>query len=1288
MKNLILSLLLCAVAQGAWADYITNIKVIGYDSSMDASYYYRQYTNNGWIGCDKDLNDGAGGHYIYLVFQRGNSGTPITDLYLYSGANPGPATITYYGRTYYRVGVDGDDSFKNSGGDLNCGADGNWIYLYYTTDPFPDGRYLNDIFINNKNEGLGANGGSSPGNLNEGAGGQRVCMQPTVGYTAYGNWDAYRANSFSHVDGKTIYIENEYELALLAYNVNNGNRYYGTTFVLNRDLNLSDHWWIPIGNAYNRYFMGNFDGRGHTITGIRVNSTADWQGLFGLVRGSAYTGSLVLGCRYIKNLVIKNSSIKGNDAVGGVVGAIDYGMTLENVFCEADVTGRNEVGGIVGDVAVIFDNRGYKECIANIRNCLFLGGRITANSDRGAVAGKLLGDDDISYSNNYYVNPDSYVGNSRDVRAYPISMSLASGVTVNSVAGVIYDNKLYHPVSEVDFSVTHNLKQSISVTKSGYYVSHSEGIYSIYNFDPNDNYVIEVATSTSPHIFDGNGTQGDPYLIKNQEDWNYIVNYLSYGEAPNDLSGTYFKLDADITVNQRMGTNNHPFCGIFDGGGHKLTLAFGSSKSYLDQECAPFYLINNATIKNLVIDGSIYSSAQHNGSIAVKAEGDNNHIQNCISSVSFNSSIEGDCTNGGFIGILDAYQLQVYFNGCAFTGELVGENATNWGGFVGWRKYEGSNKVRTYFTDCLFAPTNVNIATPDGSNSRTFCRSTDNTTGGADYNNSYYTTVLQAADYGEGFSLTTAPANIGEETEYNVSGITHYANGIKYDGRYYTNCVGFYDNASNAGLVDELTTTYSGQQVNVALSDRTLYRDGDWNTLCLPFDVELEGSPLQGGEARTLSEASFSDGTLTLNFSDPVTTLTAGTPYIIKWNATDYADLVISSADDWNTFASAVNGGNDYSGKTVILDADITVTDMVGTSSNKFRGTFNGNGHTLNFTKNTSEQYCAPFRYVEDATIMKLHTTGTITTSKKFGAGIVAYTKNTTAISNCWSSVSIISSVSGDGSHGGFVGYTEENASNTTLTNCLFDGSITGENTNSCGGLIGWNYDKATLTNCVFRPTSITLANSDNATFSRGSNVTVTNCYYSQNLPGASGQGTAIGEMTEKALLSALGSGWTESESKVAPIVTKVPDIINPVFNGVTINATASTSVTPTVDSPVTFVGTYNPVELEGNSVLYLGANNLLYYPENEVKVTLNACRAYFQLNGLVAGGQSEPNSIRSFNLNFGEDNETMGIFTTTNDRNNTNSDRAWYTLDGRKLDTKPTKKGVYIFGGRKMVIK
>ena len=49
--------------------------------------------------------------------------------------------------------------------------------------------------------------------------------------------------------------------------------------------------------------------------------------------------------------------------------------------------------------------------------------------------------------------------------------------------------------------------------------------------------------------------------------------------------------------------------------------------------------------------------------------------------------------------------------------------------------------------------------------------------------------------------------------------------------------------------------------------------------------------------------------------------------------------------------------------------------------------------------------------------------------------------------------------------------------------------------------------------------------------------------------------------------------------------------------------------------------------------------------------------------------------------------NEETGI-TTTNCTNNTNSDDAWYSLDGRKLNGKPTKPGLYINNGRKVVIK
>ena len=112
----------------------------------------------------------------------------------------------------------------------------------------------------------------------------------------------------------------------------------------------------------------------------------------------------------------------------------------------------------------------------------------------------------------------------------------------------------------------------------------------------------------------------------------------------------------------------------------------------------------------------------------------------------------------------------------------------------------------------------------------------------------------------------------------------------------------------------------------------------------------------------------------------------------------------------------------------------------------------------------------------------------------------------------------------------------------------------------------------------------------------------------------------------------------------------------------------------------MTFIGFFSPASLDANdkSVLYLGAGNKLYYPS--AAMTVNACRAVFALNGLTAGEPSA--NTRAFVLNFGD--ESTGI-TTTND---TNSDNAWFTLDGRKLSQKPSQHGIYIKNGKKVVIK
>ena len=100
------------------------------------------------------------------------------------------------------------------------------------------------------------------------------------------------------------------------------------------------------------------------------------------------------------------------------------------------------------------------------------------------------------------------------------------------------------------------------------------------------------------------------------------------------------------------------------------------------------------------------------------------------------------------------------------------------------------------------------------------------------------------------------------------------------------------DNADNSSTISE----WNGGVADVTLSDRTLYKDGNWNTLCLPFDVTVADSPLSGDNvvAKVLDAAKSSldsDGKLTLKFTDAPATISAGTPFIIKWDNTG-VDLV------------------------------------------------------------------------------------------------------------------------------------------------------------------------------------------------------------------------------------------------------------------------------------------------------------------------------------------------------------------------------------------------------------
>ena len=93
------------------------------------------------------------------------------------------------------------------------------------------------------------------------------------------------------------------------------------------------------------------------------------------------------------------------------------------------------------------------------------------------------------------------------------------------------------------------------------------------------------------------------------------------------------------------------------------------------------------------------------------------------------------------------------------------------------------------------------------------------------------------------------------------------------------------DGTSNTDAIGQK----NAMTTDVQLRDRTLFKDGAWNTLCLPFEVSTTDSPLAGDgvEAMMLNttESKLEGGTLTLNF-DAATVIPAGTPFIIRWNNT------------------------------------------------------------------------------------------------------------------------------------------------------------------------------------------------------------------------------------------------------------------------------------------------------------------------------------------------------------------------------------------------------------------
>ena len=162
------------------------------------------------------------------------------------------------------------------------------------------------------------------------------------------------------------------------------------------------------------------------------------------------------------------------------------------------------------------------------------------------------------------------------------------------------------------------------------------------------------------------------------------------------------------------------------------------------------------------------------------------------------------------------------------------------------------------------------------------------------------------------------------DTHSNGSFIADDSETLLEEGAFYTvnNSVTFtarfrYLDITLADAADngETLVKYHGMTARtVTISGRTLYADGSWNTLCLPFAMtaaQIAASPLADATIKELNSSETAlnteTGALTLKFSD-VTAIEAGIPYIVKWASTgsNITDPVFSGVTISSTAAREV----------------------------------------------------------------------------------------------------------------------------------------------------------------------------------------------------------------------------------------------------------------------------------------------------------------------------------------------------------------------------------------------
>lgn len=622
----------------------------------------------------------------------------------------------------------------------------------------------------------------------------------------------------------------------------------------------------------------------------------------------------------------------------------------------------------------------------------------------------------------------------------------------------------------------------------------------------------------------GSGTADDPYLISSLDDMEALHNDCA---ARALHPGEYFLMTEDIMLpsdfipigssSSGTGGYNYGFKGIFDGGGHTLTLD-GWTQSYT--YVAPFsYIQSSAAIRNLTVEGSITTSGGANGTggIVGYSYGTGTRIENCVSNVTITSTKAASTSNyiGGIVG-----QTSGVVTNCVNNG-----NVTAVGGYVAGIAGKATKAV----TYCLntgnitvtgSGSTAVRVAGIAGQNPKDYfygCANTglissDNSfasgkfgtiaaTWGDEYLPGCFTTKAVSVPAGTTVSGETLIDAFTAETVWSMNaasgenalvwalssdGVPELASAgsgavcrVTYkcdDGEHYVYAAAGSTAAAPAGKEESDFGAFVPGKT-IVTGDVTAI---EAKSVTLTFYMEKGGevylttTATYGGaftppEMPTKEYCSFAgwareDGTL-INEGDTLNV----TALYATWTPTydkDSNTYTLATADALIWYRDHVNAG-DYTANAVLAaDIDISAetawTPIGGTSVAKgFAGTFDGAGHSIKLGIDGGSEK-ALFAYIaKDGVVKNVVTTGTVKGVQRL-AGIASYNYGT--ISGCVNKADITASGSVYFT-GGIVAYLYGGV----IVDCGNEGDVTGKCTSNggpaAGGIVGSaNYSTSGVT--------------------------------------------------------------------------------------------------------------------------------------------------------------------------------------------------------------------------------